>query len=207
MTAPTILPPGRPFRGGSPEASAADRQQRREEYVDLRERLGMPAGALAKLLGLSEGTVRGYPGWSTATLAPTRASLARMRAELDRRTRAGIPPELRPRGNSPAAAADRDRRRHEYVDLRKRLALPPAELSKVTGLTVGTLNTMPGWTTASAPTDATLAKMRAELVRRARQTIEEAEARAEIEADIAEHEARWHMEQCAAEALPWEDAA
>ena len=29
----------------------------------------------------------------------------------------------------------------------------------------------------------------------------------EIEADIAEHEARWHIEQCAAEATPWEDAA
>ncbi|MCY0726101.1 hypothetical protein OVW19_30630, partial [Klebsiella pneumoniae] len=58
-----------------------------------------------------------------------------------------------------------------------------------------------------APTDATLAKMRAELVRRARQTIEEAELRAEIEAELAVHEARWHVEKYGSEAENLEDAA
>lgn len=207
MNRPEILPPGRPHVGGSPAAAAADRESRRVEYVELRDRLGMSPEALAALLGRAVSTVRSYPSRSIYSPTPTRASLAKMRAELDRRTRAGIPPAVRLRGNPEATAADRDRRRHEYVELRKRLALSPAELSKVVGLTVNTLNVLPGWTATFAPTDATLAKMRAELVRRARQTLAEAEARAEIEQDIAEHKARWHIEQCAAEATPWEDAA
>lgn len=110
-------------------------------------------------------------------------------------------------GSPEAAAADRDRRRREYVDLRTRLAMSPAALAKLLGLSLGTVRLYPSWTTTTAPTDATLAKMRAELVRRARQTLAEAEARAEIEQDIAEMEARWHMESCAAESPPWEDAA
>lgn len=82
---PRTLPPGRPFTGGSPEAAAADRERRRDEYVLLRQRLGMSPAALAKLLGLSPGTVRSYPGRSSPTLAPTNATLAKMRAEIVRR--------------------------------------------------------------------------------------------------------------------------
>jgi hypothetical protein len=113
------------------------------------------------------------------------------------------------KGGSPeAAAADRDRRRDEYVDLRRKLAMSPAALAKMLGLSVGTVRLYPARTSPdTAPTDATLAKMRAELVRRARLTLAEAAMRREIEQDIAEHEARWHLAQCAAEAEPWEDAA
>lgn len=112
------------------------------------------------------------------------------------------------RGGSPeAAAADRDRRRREYVELRTRLGMSPAALAKLVGLSANTVRLYPAWTTTTAPTNATLAKMRAELVRRARQTLAEAAMRREIEQDIAEMEAREHLAQCAAEAEPWEDAA
>jgi hypothetical protein len=112
------------------------------------------------------------------------------------------------KGGSPeTAAADRDRRRTEYVDLRTRLAMSPAALAKLLGLSVNTVRLYPAWTTTTAPTDAALGKMRAELIRRARQTLLEAAIRREIEQDIAELEARRHLEACAAEAPPWEDAA
>lgn len=111
-------------------------------------------------------------------------------------------------GSSESAAADRDRRRHEYVELRKRLGMSRAELAQLVGLSANTLNLYPGWTLPdTAPTDVTLARMRAELVRRARQTLIEAAMREEIETDLAEVEARWHLRQCAAEAEPWDDAA
>lgn len=121
------------------------------------------------------------------------------------RNRPGRPP----RGGTPEAAAiDRDRRRREYVELRKRLGLTRTELAEVVGLSANTLNLYPGWTLPdTAPTDTTLAKMRAELVRRARQTLAEAAMREEIEAEVAEMEARWHLRQCAEEAEPWDDAA
>lgn len=123
-------------------------------------------------------------------------------------------PQILPRGRpftggSPeAAAADRERRRAEYVLLRKRLAMPPTALAKLIGVTKGTVRTYPGApSSTAAPTNATLAKMRAEVVRRAVQRAEEAATRAEIEREIAELEVRWHMQKCAEEAPPWEDAA
>ena len=86
--------------------------------------------------------------------------------------------------------------------------MSPADLAELLGLSVGTVRLYPARTSpTTAPTDATLAKMRAELVRRARQTLEDAAIREEIERDIAELEARWHVEQCAVEAEPLEDAA
>lgn len=114
-----------------------------------------------------------------------------------------------PCGGSPeAAATDRERRRDEYVDLRRRLAMSPSALAGLVGLSVGTVRQYPARSSPlMAPTHTTLAKMRAELVRRARQTLEEAEWRAEIEREIAELEVRWHVRQCAEEAEPLEDAA
>ncbi|WP_095091017.1 hypothetical protein [Mesorhizobium sophorae] len=82
-----------------------------------------------------------------------------------------------------------------------------AALARLLGLSVGTVGLYPARSSPTAPTDATLAKMRAELVRRARVTIEEAEMRAEIERDLAVHEARWHVEKYASEAENLEDVA
>ncbi|MCT8989640.1 hypothetical protein NYR54_04930 [Chelativorans sp. SCAU2101] len=79
--------PGRPPRGGSPEAAAADRQRRREEYARLRASLDLSPAELAALLGLSVNTIRRLPGWSDPALAPTDKALATMRRELARRTR------------------------------------------------------------------------------------------------------------------------
>lgn len=112
-------------------------------------------------------------------------------------------------GGSPeAAAADRDRRRNEYVELRRRLAMSPAALAKLVGLTPGTIRVYPARSSPyTAPTDSTLAKMRAELVRRAVAAAAEAEARAEIARENADREVRLHMARCAIEAAPWEDAA
>lgn len=112
-------------------------------------------------------------------------------------------------GGSPeASAADRDRRRAEYVELRRRLGMSPTELAKLLGLSPGTIRVYPARSSPyTAPTDATLAKMRAELVRRAVAVAAEAEARAEIARDLADREVRLHLAQCAAEAPPWEDAA
>lgn len=86
--------------------------------------------------------------------------------------------------------------------------MSPAALARLLGLSEGTVRLYPARTSpCTAPTDATLAKMRAELVRRAHVTIKEAEWRAEIEQEIAEMEAHWHIRQCAAEAEPLDDAA
>lgn len=92
-------------------------------------------------------------------------------------------------GSREAAAADRDRRRHEYVKLREELHLVPAALARLVGLSKGTVRNFPGWSKGLAPTEATLAKMRTELVRRARETL----AMAEIERDIALREAELHI--------------
>ncbi|MBZ9705351.1 hypothetical protein LB543_01230 [Mesorhizobium sp. ESP7-2] len=121
------------------------------------------------------------------------------------RNKGGRPPF----GGSPeAAAADRECRRNEYVDLRQKLAMSPAALARLLGLSVGTVRRLPAWSDpAFAPTNATLALMRAELVRRARATIEEAELRAEIEAELAVHEARWHVEKYDADIANLDDAA
>lgn len=111
-------------------------------------------------------------------------------------------------GSPEAAAADRERRRDEYVELRRRLGMSPAALAELVGLSVGTVRRYPARTSpAVAPTKATLAKMRAEVVRRAIVRADEAAARAEIERSIAELEVRRHMELCAKESEPWEDAA
>ncbi|RWQ14811.1 hypothetical protein [Mesorhizobium sp.] len=121
------------------------------------------------------------------------------------KSRGGRPPYG---GSREVAAADRTRRREEYVDLRRRLAMSPAALAKLVGLSVGTVRHFPAWTSPlDAPTDATLALMRAELVRRAHATLAEAEMRAEIEAELAVHEARWHVEKYDAGAEDLEDAA
>lgn len=111
-------------------------------------------------------------------------------------------------GTPEAAAADRDRRRREYADLRSRLGMSSAALARLLGLAETTVRTLPCWSSArAAPTDATLAIMRQELVRRACQTLAEAAMRAEIEQEIAELEVRWHLRQCAEQAPPLEDAA
>lgn len=78
---------GRPFRHGSAEASAADRDRRRREYADLRARLSMPPADLAKLTGLSLWTVKSFPCWSSRATAPSEATLSTMRQELARRDR------------------------------------------------------------------------------------------------------------------------
>lgn len=85
--APHHRRPGRPLAGGSPEAAAAARQRRREDYARLRTRLGMSPAELAGLLGLAESTVRILPAWSSATFAPAEKTLTLMRQELVRRTR------------------------------------------------------------------------------------------------------------------------
>ncbi|RWC46095.1 MAG: hypothetical protein EOS55_18260 [Mesorhizobium sp.] len=121
------------------------------------------------------------------------------------KSRGGRPPFG---GSREAAAADRDRRRDEYVDLRRHLAMSPAALARLLGLSVGTVRRLPAWSDpAFAPTDATLDLMRAELVRRAHATLAEAEMRAEIEAELAVHEARWHVEKYGVDAENLEDAA
>lgn len=85
----TRKPVGRPYTGGSLEAAAADRNRRRREYVDLRTQLNLTPAALARLVGLTRGTVRNFPGWSK-NLAPTQATLDLMRTELVRRARETI---------------------------------------------------------------------------------------------------------------------
>jgi thiamine biosynthesis protein ThiC len=121
------------------------------------------------------------------------------------RNRSGRPPYDGDR--EAAAAADRDRRRDEYVDLRNRLAMSRAALARLLDLSVGTVGLYPARSSLrAAPTNMTLEKMRAELVRRARQTIEEAEMRAEIERELAVHEARWHVEKCGTDAENLEDS-
>lgn len=180
---------------------------RADEYRRLRSALGLPRAELSALTGLAVSTLNQMP-YEPAGRVPSEQVLERMRVELARRQREGIPAPIRRRVDPEAAAADRERRRDEYVDLRRKLAMSPATLAKLVGLSVGTIRLYPARTSPdTAPTDATLAKMRQELVRRARQTIEEAEWRAEIEQEIAEMEARWHLRQCAEQAEPLEDAA
>lgn len=77
---------GRPHVGGSPETAATDRDRRRHEYVRLRDELHLKPAALARLLGLSRGTIRNFPGWSK-DLAPTDVTLTKMRTEIVRRAR------------------------------------------------------------------------------------------------------------------------
>lgn len=103
-----------------------------------------------------------------------------------------------PRGGSPeAAAADRHRRREDYVRLRTRLAMTPTELAALLGLSRGTVRRFPGWTDpALAPTDAALATMRRELVRRTRERLEDARVRREIERELLEAECRAHLLEC-----------
>lgn len=85
--APHHRRPGRPPSGGSREAAAASRQRRREDYASLRARLGMSPTELARLLGLSEGTIGRLPMWTSSYAAPTEKTLTLMRRELVRRTR------------------------------------------------------------------------------------------------------------------------
>ncbi|PWK64632.1 hypothetical protein [Aminobacter sp. AP02] len=79
--------PGRPLHGGSPEAAAASRQRRREDYARLRAALSMSPAELARLLGLAESTVRILPAWSSASFAPSDRALDLMRQELLQRTK------------------------------------------------------------------------------------------------------------------------
>lgn len=81
---------GRPFRLGSPEAAAADRDRRRREYADLRTKLALPSQELADLLSLAPGTIRALPHWTSTSAAPTERVLGIMRRELLRRTRERI---------------------------------------------------------------------------------------------------------------------
>jgi hypothetical protein len=98
-----------------------------------------------------------------------------------------------------AAAADRDRRRHEYADLRAKLGLPSKELAALLGYTVGTVETFPCWSSPTgAPTDRTIALMRQELLRRTRERIAELRAWREIELAEAERELAEHMAMCRA---------
>lgn len=197
----------RPRRNGRTPLTVEEIKTRAAEYRRLRAALGMCRADLSKLTGLAVSSLNQMP-YEPAGRVPSPEVLERMRQELARRVREGIPPPVRRRGDPEAAAADRDRRRDEYVDLRRKLAMSPATLAELLDLSVGTIRLYPARTSpTTAPTDVTLAKMRAELVRRARQTLKEAAIRKEIKRDIAEMEARWHMEQCAAEAEPLEDAA
>lgn len=115
------------------------------------------------------------------------------------------------RGSPEAAAADRDRRRREYADLRRRLGLPATELAALLGYTVATVETMPMWRSASqAPTDRTIAVMRQELLRRTRERIAELQEWREVEMARMERELQEHMALCRAsepEGLETEDAA
>jgi transcriptional regulator with XRE-family HTH domain len=198
----------RPTRKGGRESLTADViAARAAEYRRLRDALGISRAELSALTGLAVSTLNQMP-YEPVGRVPSPEVLERMREELARRQREGIAPPRRRRKDPEAAAADRERRRDEYVGLRRRLAMSPAALARLVGLSVGTVRLYPARTSPdTAPTDATLAKMRQELVRRARQTLAEAEWRAEIEQDIAELEARWHVRRCAEEAGPLEDAA
>ncbi|PRD44387.1 hypothetical protein C5748_07355 [Phyllobacterium phragmitis] len=72
-----------------------------------------------------------------------------------------------------------------------------AELAGLLGLSVGTVRNLPGWSSASlAPTDATLATMRRELVKRTRERLEEARIQREIDRQILEAECREHLAYC-----------
>lgn len=180
---------------------------RADEYRRLRAALGLPRAELSALTGLAISTLNQMP-YEPAGRVPSPEVLERMRQELARRQREGFPAPIRRRKDPEAAAADRDRRRDEYVRLRQQLAMSPAALAGLVGLSVSTIRLYPARTSPdTAPTDATLAKMRAEIVRRARITIEEAEWRAEIEQEVAEMEARWHLRQCAEQAAPLEEVA
>jgi hypothetical protein len=102
-------------------------------------------------------------------------------------------------GSPEAAAADRDRRRREYADLRAKLAMPSGELADLLGMSRATVKTMPWWRSpSSAPTDATLAKMRRELLKRTRERIEELREWREIELAEIQRELDEHMASCRA---------
>jgi hypothetical protein len=102
-------------------------------------------------------------------------------------------------GSPEAAAADRDRRRHEYADLRTKLAMSSKDLAQLLGFTVGTVEAAPYWSSATgAPTDKTLAVMRRELLHRTRERIAELRAWREIELAEAERELEEHMALCRA---------
>jgi hypothetical protein len=102
-------------------------------------------------------------------------------------------------GSPEAAAADRDRRRHEFADLRTKLALPSQELADLLGLAPNTVRALPHWTsTSAAPTERVLGIMRRELLRRTRERIEELRAWREIELAEAERELDEHMALCRA---------
>lgn len=131
---------------------------------------------------------------------------------VEKRGLTAFTPEKRgrpPYGGSPEAAeAARSRRRVEYCELRTALALSPAQLADLIGVSRGTVRLYPGKAgTTTAPTVATIEKMRAAVVRRARKTLEDARVRAEIERENALAEARRHLEMCAVEAEPLDDAA
>jgi hypothetical protein len=117
-------------------------------------------------------------------------------------------------GSARAAAADRKRRREAYADLRKRLGMSSLELADLLGQSVATVRTAPFWASPrAAPTDATLTKMRRELVRRTRARVEEARLKREIERELLEAECEEHLRVCgifdpdAIEADDMEDAA
>lgn len=114
-----------------------------------------------------------------------------MTTESETRHRSGRPPLTAAKRE--AAEADRDRRRHEYVDLRTRLGMSATELADVLGLSVGTVRLYPGWTLSRAPTDATLKKMRLELVRQMHQRLENLQIRHDIERRLLEDECRGHL--------------
>jgi hypothetical protein len=100
-------------------------------------------------------------------------------------------------GSPEAAAADRDRRRYEYADLRAKLAMPSKDLAALLGFTVGTVEAAPYWSSpTAAPTDKTLGIMRRELLKRSRERIEELRAWREIELAEAEAQLADHMQMC-----------
>ncbi len=100
-------------------------------------------------------------------------------------------------GSPEAAAADRDRRRREYADLRAKLALSSQELADLLDLSPATVRALPHWTSSSAaPTERVLAIMRGELLRRTRERVAELRAWRDIELAEAEAALAEHMQMC-----------
>ncbi|TPM33548.1 hypothetical protein FJ955_02020 [Mesorhizobium sp. B2-2-2] len=75
---------------GRPKADPFDIQNRRQVYIRLKARLSMTSRQVAELVGLSSETTRMYPGHGREGVAPTQATLDRMRQELIRRARAAV---------------------------------------------------------------------------------------------------------------------